>query len=181
MNIRFFAIWGLTSGLSLLAACAPPEQTNTQQPPAAAPPATPLAPAVVPDDPPGSWIDWPIAAGDWVYRRDSRGSIALFGPMNSEALVTLRCDTGRRRVFLARKSGLASAPMTIRTSARLKEFSARTTGGTQAYLATELLASDPILDAMAYSRGRIALQAKGTRSLAIPVWSEIGRVIDDCR
>jgi hypothetical protein len=40
--------------------------------------------------------------------------------------------------------------------------------------------TDQILDAMAYSRGRIAVEA-GAQKVAIPSWAEITRVVEDCR
>jgi hypothetical protein len=40
---------------------------------------------------------------------------------------------------------------------------------------------ETILDAIAYSRGRFAIEVNGIRPMAIPNWAEIGRVIEDCR
>ena len=169
----------LCASLLALAACSPP-------PPA--PPPAPVvkpAPAVTPAPPPprlpANWLDWPLAAGDWVYRRDERGSLALFGPTGQNATVTLRCDTGRRRLYLARAGTGSAGRMTVRTSSSLKEFAASPTGATPAYLATEILPTDPILDAMAFSRGRIALEVDGQQSIAIPSWTEITRIVEDCR
>jgi hypothetical protein len=96
-------------------------------------------------------------------------------------MVTLRCDVLRDRVYLTRKSTQAASNLTLRSSARLKSFAAVTTGGSLPYIAAEILPDDPILDALAYSRGRIALETDGELPLALPVWSEIGRIIDDCR
>jgi hypothetical protein len=121
-----------------------------------------------------------MAAGSWVYRRDERGSIALYGNPGADALVTLRCDKGRRALFLSR-AGAAASGITVRTSSSLKSLSAQPTGGQPPFVASEIAPTDPILDAMAYSRGRIAIEAGGLASIAIPVWSEIGRVVEDCR
>jgi hypothetical protein len=121
----------------------------------------------------GPWLDWPLAQGSWTYRGDEQGSIASYGPPGSAALVTMRCDK-RRGVIALVRAGLtangAANGLTVRTSSALK------TGMT-----TNIAPNDPILDAMAYSRGRIAIEAGGLQSIAIPVWSEIGRVIEDCR
>jgi hypothetical protein len=43
-----------------------------------------------------------------------------------------------------------------------------------------LLANDPLLDAIAFSRGRF-LVAGGGETLAIPSWPEAARSIEDCR
>lgn len=42
-------------------------------------------------------------------------------------------------------------------------------------------ARDPLLDAMAFSRGRFAIQSDGLPTLYVPSWPEIGRVLEDCR
>ena len=42
-------------------------------------------------------------------------------------------------------------------------------------------ASDPGFDWIAFSRGRIAIEADGMSRLIAPVWAEISRVIEDCR
>ena len=121
-----------------------------------------------------------MAAGAWVYRRDDRGSIALYGTPGADALVTLRCDKARARFYLSRASDVGGT-MTVRTSSTSKAISVQPTGGKPAYAASEIGVGDPILDAMAFSRGRIALELAGAQNIAIPVWSEIGRVVEDCR
>ena len=154
-------------------------------------PPPPLAPSMPPPKPvavaplpvtaaKGDWTDWPLAAGDWVYRQDQRGSIALFGPPNADARVTLRCDRARQRIYLAR-AGSGAGSFVIRSSSMMKEFAGAPTGGTLPYLATEISPRDPILDAVIYSRGRIAIEVAGQTPLAIPSWAEIGRVVEDCR
>jgi hypothetical protein len=157
-----------------------------------APPAPPPAAQVVPTTPPvvvapppvaqpqGEWTDWPLTAGDWVYRQDDRGSIALFGPPGAGAVLTLRCDTARQRVYLAR-AGSTAGDIVIRSSATMKAFIGTPTGGTPPFVATEIMPRDPILDAMVFSRGRIAIEVTGQRPLAIPSWAEMGRVVEDCR
>lgn len=167
-----------------LSSCVGPPQERTPpiQPPAARPVVTPApAPAKpVAAQPQGHWTDWPMASGGWVYRSDDRGSIALYGAQGGDAIVTLRCDKGRGRVYLSR-AGSNSGTMTVRTSSTSKAVTAQSTGGNPAYAAVEMMPTDPLLDAMAYSRGRIALELSGAQNIAIPVWSEIGRIIEDCR
>lgn len=63
----------------------------------------------------------------------------------------------------------------------MKEFAGAPTGGTPPYIATEIATSDPILDAIALSRGRIAINVAGQQPLAIPSWAEITRIVEDCR
>jgi hypothetical protein len=71
--------------------------------------------------------------------------------------------------------------MTIRASSALKQLNAQPTGGSPAYVAVELLPTDSILDAIAYTRGRIAIETSGQKSIAVPIWAEFPRVIEDCR
>lgn len=175
MRIHLFTL----SCLAALSSCVPPPSPPT---PAPAPPPAPVVVAPpVPVGPTGEWVDWPLAAGDWAYRRDARGSIALFGPQGANATVTLRCDTALKRIYLSREGAGAGGRMVIRTSSSIKELAARPTGATPNYLAAEITPADPILDAIALSRGRIALEVDGQTPIAIPSWAEITRIIEDCR
>ena len=167
----------LLASLTALAACSSPPPPPVRQAP---PPKPVVAAPPPPSQPTGDWTDWPLAAGAWVYRQDERGSIALFGPLNADALVTLRCDRTRQRIYLAR-AGSGAGRIVIRSSSTLKEFAGSQTGGAVPYIATEIMPRDPILDAMIFSRGRIAVEVGGQTPLAIPSWAEIVRVIEDCR
>lgn len=162
----------------LLASCVappPPAQRAAPVPPpvAAQPAPTPRLSA--------DWNDWPFAVGDWVYQRDDRGSIALFGPAGQNAVVSLRCDLQNRRIYLSREVTAPGQRIVIRTSSSMKEFAAKPTGGTPAYLATEIMPMDAILDAMAFSRGRILLETDGHSPIILPAWAEIARIVEDCR
>ena len=96
-------------------------------------------------------------------------------------MVTLRCDTQRRRIYLAREGAVTGGKMIVRSSSSMREFAASPTGATPAFLASEIMPNDPILDAMAFSRGRIAIEVTGAPSIAIPSWAEITRIVEDCR
>lgn len=167
--------------IALLAACSTPEPAPTPTP---APPQTvapPPAPAPAPE-PAGSWIDWPLAEGDWVYRSDDRGSLALFGRPGSDATFIIRCALGSNMIFLSQKgSATNGGQMTLRASSGLKAFPTRDTGGSLPYTAVALQPDEYMLDRIAFSRGRFAVQATGLTSLAIPIWPEFTRVVEDCR
>jgi hypothetical protein len=175
MNIRHLPVFVLMA----LSACAAPPPPPAPQP-APAPKPVPVTPPPL-QKPAGEWIDWPLSAGDWVYRQDERGSIALFGPAGQNATLTLRCDTARRRVYLARAGSGTAGRMVIRTNSTLKEFNVSPTGATPAYLAADIMPNDPILDAIALSRGRFAIEVDGQTPVAIPTWAEITRIVEDCR
>jgi hypothetical protein len=180
--MRPLALFTLTA--VLLSSCVGPE--NTPPPPPSKPvaelpkPPAPAEPSRSIVQPQGAWLDWPLTSGSWVYRRDERGSIALYGTAGGDALLTLRCDKGRGAIFLSRAGAVATG-MTVRTSSLMKTLSVQATGAQPPYVAAQIAPTDPILDAMAYSRGRIALEAGGLQNIAIPVWSEIGRIVEDCR
>ena len=165
-----------------IAACVPaPDST-----PAPTPSPTPVAsaPAPMPPTPPPAenWIDNPRTPGDWAYRAEADGGIALYGERASEALFSIDCDRGSGRVTLTR-SGRGAPPtaMTIRTETTDRTLAARATGSQLPSVTTSLAASDPLLDAMAITRGRFAVETPGLSTLYLPPWAEVTRVIEDCR
>ena len=166
----------------LLAACVPasrpPEAPSAPPPPRVAAPApTPALPVPAAGS---DWRDWPLTPGEWRYRRDARGAIALFGRADSDALLTLRCDAAERRMFLS-LAGTAATPLTLRASSTARAVPVQSTGGTPAYVAAALAPTDPLLDALAFSRGRFVVEQAGRPPLVIPAHAEIGRVAEDCR
>jgi hypothetical protein len=165
--------------LLALGACVAPPPPSAPKPAPVTPPVT-TAPAPAPRLT-GDWNDWPFTPGDWTYRRDARGSIGLFGVMGQNARVTLRCDVQAGKLYLSREGSGSAQRMIIRTSSMMKEFAARPTGGTPAYVATEITPSDPILDAMAFSRGRVLVDVDGQQPTVLPSWAEITRIVEDCR
>lgn len=164
--------------LLLAPSCAPttprPGGQRTPLPAPAAPPPAALPPRAA------DWRDRPVTPGTWTYRRDERGSAATFGPTDADAVAVLRCDLPNRRLFLSRL-GDAVGPFTVRTSSATRQLPTGATGGAPPYAAAMLPAGDPLFDAIAFSRGRFALEQAGMPPLALPVWAEIGRVIEDCR
>jgi hypothetical protein len=62
-----------------------------------------------------------------------------------------------------------------------KQLPAQLTSGTPADVAVEIMTNDPILDAMAFSRGRILVEAEGQQPVILPSWAEIARIVEDCR
>jgi len=164
--------------LASIAGCVPPPRAEAPPPPRT------VAPAPAPEPRPApiaaDWRDWPYSPGTWVYRRDARGSIALFGPANANASLTVRCDTTARQVYLSR-AGSTPTPLTIRTSSVTRAVSVQPTGGTPPYVAAALMPNDSLLEAMGFSRGRFVVQQAGLPPLVVPAWAEIERVTEDCR
>lgn len=111
----------------------------------------------------------------WRYRPSGDGrSAAQFGPGGE----TFEVACIAPRTIALRSGGAAAAGMTIRTSALERTLAGRAEGGR---LVAQLTADDPLLDAMAFSRGRFAVQVAGRAPLVIPAWPELARVVEDCR
>lgn len=168
-HIRSAALLAAAGAAALLAGCA------GKPAPAPAPvretivrPAPPPAPA--PSPPPQGQQDSPdppLSPGDWSYGEDAGGGVARFGASGAEAF-SLRCDAARRRIVLARQG--SSAALRVRTSY-----------GERNVAAAGLPADDPLLDDMAFSRGRFTVEADGLEPLILPTWPEPARVVGDCR
>lgn len=182
MRTKFIISAPLLASSLLVSAC-----VSAPEPKPAKPVEQPRPPVVKPAPPvaatpTGNWLDWKIAPGDWAYRQDDRGSIALFGPVGQDATVTLRCDKARQRIYLSRLGDFAGPQsITMRSSSATRNWQGQPTGGTPGYIAAELAPSDKGLDDIAYTRGRIALEIAGSPSIAVPVYAEVSRVIEDCR
>ena len=182
--MRFEGASGITLALAvMLGACSTPEPapSSTAQPPK--PVTRPVMVTPPPSQPQGQWTDWQITPGDWVYRQDERGSIALFGTPGDDATIVIRCDQARRQIYLSRKGQISAngGNMTLRASSGLKSFPVGGTGNPPYYAAVEVAPDEYMLDRIAFSRGRFAVEVTGMPSIAIPIWPEFKRVVEDCR
>jgi len=175
---------------ALLGACVPRASTPAPAPvaappvrplpqPQAAPPVRtppPAAPIIVTT---GAGAAVPIgarSAGAWTYRREGPAqSWALFGSAASPAF-QVACGVGRS-VDLVR-IGAATGPLTFRTTSDARTVPA---APGPLGLTARVSAEDPLLDALAFSRGRFTVEAPGATALVVPTWPELGRVIEDCR
>jgi hypothetical protein len=152
----------------------PAPQQQAPRPPVSISPATPPAPT--PSTALAAWADAPLSPGRWVYQpARGTGSRALFGPPNAPSF-QVACTAGRQLTLT--RSGAAAGALTIRTTSTL-----RTLPGTRSAegLGAQLTAGDPLLDAMAFSRGRFAVETAGMPALIVPAWPELARVVEDCR
>jgi hypothetical protein len=106
------------------------------------------------------------APGQWTYARTPSGSEARFG-----ALFTIQCNSAARLVVLRRTDGAPPATLTIVTDMLERSVPASGTLG----------AGDPLLDAIACSRGRFIVSGGGAAPLVLPALPEAARSIEDCR
>jgi hypothetical protein len=159
-----------------LAACVPPPKPTPAPTPAPAPAPAPAPPPVVeaPTPPVANWMDAPATPGDWTYA----ASIASFGDPGVQPRLTLACRRDIGVIEITRAGAGAVPQLNI-----LTEFQQRALAGAQGTtgIAAQISATDPLLDAMAFSKGRFAVEVGGLPTLYIPSWSEVTRVIEDCR
>ena len=159
--------FGIAGALVLVAAgCA-----AIPQPEAPPPAPRPVAPAPTPaplPTPTAGWEDRAVDAGAWRYDAGSR--TAAFVPTGSTTpLLTMACSGSSVRLTSA-----LAGNVSLRTSAGTDQI--RFEGGS-----ASIGNRDARLDRIAFSRGRFALETPGGGALTLPVQSEIGRVIEDCR
>ena len=129
-----------------------------------------------------NWPDAPATAGDWSYRLGASGGAALFGESQSDARLALRCDRNARSVVLWRAGEVSGATaITIHTESQTRSLAAVPAAGQMPGIEAKLAASDRLLDAMALSKGRFAVETPGMPTLYLPSWAEVTRVIEDCR
>lgn len=168
----------LTTTLLLAGCVAPREQAPPPPPPAPGPPPPPSplpAPPVSQD-----WRDIPITPGGWSYSAEAVGTIARFG-LPGATLFTIRCDMASRAVTLSRLGAGTTGAATIDVTTSAGRQVLRGVPQAGAAAAASLQARDPLLDRMAFSRGRFIVAVPGTTRLAIPAWPEFARVVEDCR
>ena len=166
--------------LLFAAACAPTPRPVASHPPAPPPPIVAAPPPLAAD-----WRDWPVTPGDWRYaRRGAGGSEATFGSATA-VMARLVCDPAQHRVTLVAAGGPGAPAMTVRTSTATRTLPTQAVGHMDAWPPVTheaaLPTADPLLDAMAFSRGRFAIERAGEAPLVLPSWAEVGRVIEDCR
>jgi hypothetical protein len=173
MNMGRNAIgYGLV-GLSALAlagcAAIPTPEAPSQPPPIAAAPPPPVTAPM----PARAWDERVLDGGNWRY--DAGKRTAAFVPAGGTApLLAMTCASGSIRLTSGLGASGQPTDVDLKTSAGTDRI--RFDGG-----AASLPARDPRLDRIAFSRGRFALEAVGGGTLTLPVQSEIGRLIEDCR
>ena len=102
-----------------------------------------------------------ITPGQWDHIASATGSEARYS-----GVLSIRCDRQTRTVTIS-LPGQPTALLTVATSALTRQLPA---GG-------RLLANDPLLDAVAFSRGRFLVSSGTGPILAIPSWPEAARAM----
>lgn len=167
MRQRTWTRYGLAVPLLLAVAGCAAVPTPAPPPPRPAPVAAAPTPAPLPT-PTRGWEERALDNGAWRYDAGSRA--AAFVPTGSaNPLLIMTCASGNIRLTSALEGAVS-----LRTSAGTDPIRFDSGSAT-------LPNRDPRLDRIAFSRGRFALETPGGGALTLPVQSEIGRVIEDCR
>lgn len=132
--------------------------------------------------PPADWRDAPQTPGTWSWALVSGRSTASFGLPAEAPLVVLSCDRAVGQIHLIRAGAAATeVPLAVATSTIRRLLQSDPVRSTAGWLVVLLSARDPLLDAIAFSRGRFSLEAAGLETLYLPAWPELSRVVEDCR
>lgn len=120
--------------------------------------------------PPADWRSRPTNAGSWTWRNAADVSEAVFSDSRGPQFL-VRCTRSTRRVNLSRVGAPAGQPIRIATTSSERQLPP----------ANMLLASDPLLDAIAFSRGRLWVDVTGVMPLVLRSAPEPARAVEDCR
>ena len=121
-----------------------------------------------------------ITPGMWTYQALPGGSAARFVDATGTARFALECSKATRRVTISRTASSAAPSLFVWTTDVSRTIGVRF-DPSALRLVVELAARDPLLDGIAYSRGRIAVTSGGSDALVMPAWPEAARTIEDCR
>lgn len=122
-------------------------------------------------------MDAPLTPGGWSY--EDRGNLTL-AVFSGQAGFAMHCwrPRGEISLVLGTETG---AVATFRTETAARALPLQHSGAEIPTSTTTLDARDPLLDAMALSKGRFAVEVDGTAPLILPSYAEVSRVIEDCR
>ena len=121
-----------------------------------------------------------VAPGSWGYQSTAAGSMARFVDTTGTARLVLECTRATRRVSISLTSTAPAASLSLWTSIASRSLPARFEANAMRVTA-ELPAYDALLDAIAFSRGRISVTMPGGVPLVVPAWPEAARTVEDCR
>jgi hypothetical protein len=118
--------------------------------------------------------------GNWSFSPAPDGSEASFLDSSARSQLTIHCTRAARRVTISRPATTAAPFLFVWTSSQSRNLPASFNPAT-ARISANLSAYDSLLDAIAFSRGRVGFTISGGSALVLPPWPEVARVIEDCR
>ena len=131
------------------------------------------------------YLDAPRTPGTWLYEAENSETFALYGVDMENPVAIVRCDLASKQIGIGRFGASTTGPdsmlmrLTAETGSQVLDATPRKSSGP--LVAAELDPNDPMLDAIAITKGRFVLEVEGTPTLYLPAWAEISRVIEDCR
>ena len=132
---------------------------------------------------PAPALDYSVAlpiAGSWSYASAADGSKATFRDAAARPQLVVHCTRAARQVTIA-KPATGAAPFLYLWTTSLSRSLPASFNPMTARLSATVGAWDPLLDALAFSLGRVAVTVSGQPPLVVPAWAEVARVIEDCR
>jgi hypothetical protein len=121
-----------------------------------------------------------VSPGSWTYRAVAGGSEAAFVDGTGTTRMVIGCGTITRLVTLSRVSAAPAATLSFWTSSDSRNLTARYDQPSGRVIA-QVGATDPLLDAIVFSRGRFAVSMPGLGAIVMPAGTEIAHVVEDCR
>ena len=118
--------------------------------------------------------------GRWSFAPTATGAEARFFDNGGRAQAVLTCVRATRVVAIARPAAGAAPYIQVWTTSERRNLPASYNPAT-GLVSAQVAAGDQLLDALAQSRGRIAIGVSGQAMLAAPAWAEIGRLVEECR
>ena len=121
-----------------------------------------------------------VLPGNWSFAFATGGSEATFTDNAGNQQLWVHCTRGNRRVSIAKRGTGATPFLQVWTSSMSRSTPASYNPAT-GRITIDLAAYDPLLDAIASSRGRFGVGVANQPPLVLPPWAEASRVIEDCR
>ncbi|NUT01396.1 MAG: hypothetical protein HOP96_10505 [Sphingomonas sp.] len=122
----------------------------------------------------------PVTPGSWTYREVAGGSEATFVDTTGTARAVMTCGKVSRLVTISRVSPVPAASISIWTSSASRDLASRFDLISKRVV-SQFGGWDSFLDAIAFSRGRIAMSMPGSPALVLPAGTELAHIVEDCR
>jgi hypothetical protein len=119
-------------------------------------------------------------AGSWSYAATTDGSEARFADASGNPQLWIHCTRATRQLSIGKPASAAAPFLNVWTSSMTRSVPSSFNPAT-GRLTIALTANDPLLDAIASSRGHIGFSVGAQPPLVVPPWPEPSRVIEDCR
>ena len=128
------------------------------------------------------WRDRPMTPGNWHWSAAGSISAARYQTRDGGTVMAIVCDQRSRRIALqVQAKGGPDVPVVVTTTSLKRLLSGRTESALSGIATVALDPRDPLLDAMVFSRGRFMIEVPGSQGRYLPSWTEMSRVIEDCR